>query len=55
MARRKGIPTINMVNKDWRKELTRVIGKKPTEAEAKPKKAKMTTNKINEMALKCAK
>ena len=28
---------------------------KPTEAEAKPKKAKMTTNVINEMALKCAK
>ena len=37
MARRKGIPTINMANKDWRKELTIVIGKKPTEAEAKPK------------------
>ena len=32
-----------------------VIGKKPTEAEAKPKKAKMTANEIKEMALKCAK
>ena len=55
MARRKGIPTINMANKDWRKELTEVIGKKSTEAEAKPKKAKMTANEIKEMALKCAK
>ena len=55
MARRKGIPTINMANKDWRKELTEVIVKKSTEAEAKPKKVKMTTNEIKEMALKCAK
>ena len=55
MARRKGIPTINMANKDWRKELTEVIGKKSTEAETKPKQVKMTTNEIKEMALKCAK
>ena len=46
MARRKGIPTINMANKDWRKELTKVIGKKSTEAEAKPKKD--IVNPINE-------
>lgn len=37
MARRKGIPTINMANKDWRKELTKVISEKPAEVEAKPK------------------
>lgn len=37
MARRKGIPTINMANKDWRKELIKVIGKEPAEVEAKPK------------------
>ena len=46
MARRKGIPTINMADKDWRKELTKAISKKPTEAEAKPKND--IVNPINE-------
>lgn len=42
MARRKGIPTINMANKDWRKELTKVISEKPAEVEAKPNKSEST-------------
>ena len=63
MARRKGIPTINMANKDWRKELTKVIGKKPTEVdqieevkeETKAEEGKMTANEIIKAAKECAK
>ena len=47
---------LNRVIKEVKKSGARVIeSTKPTEAEAKPNKAKMTTNKINETALKCAK
>lgn len=33
MARRKGIPTINMANKNWRKQLTKAIKKEETDDE----------------------
>ena len=63
MSRRKGIPTINMANKDWRKELTKVISKKPTEVdqieevkeETKAEEGKMTANEIIKAAKECAK
>lgn len=63
MSRRKGIPTINMANKDWRKELTKVIGKKPTEVdqieevkeETKAEEGKMTANEIIKAVKECAK
>ena len=59
MARLKGIPTINMADKDWRAQLTEVLKnrKKQDEGKASTQEEvdKMTTNKIVEQVLECAK
>ena len=47
---------LNRVIKEVKESGAKVIeSNKPTEVEAKPKKAKITTNEIKDMALKCAK